>query len=326
MAGEHSSSDNNSEQNRIPFRQRFPRLTAILVMTGIFAGPQDAISEKKEPFIPKDIPDFVESGAKPQKVSTADILTPDEIDALLNPSEPVSQRTQYTAAERKTQRFMESKFTKLTGLSLEDVEPGSIRVEHSGDAAILKYTPVGSNLSKGLKFQSAAKAEEVAGHLNDLSNYRAEISQISHAHNLDEVAFTEQEADPISPISMRQNWAQMLREHAANADKKHNAGLNSGHDFNYAALAANEVMDVLELDHEELSYVTSLYGNLIVTLKDDREYYVMKSDYEALGITDFSGYSEDVAQVMNKNIYRVNNNMDVEDYDYGDDRPVPMVS
>ena len=277
-------------------------------------------------FDPDNLPDFGESTPNAQTMSTRNIVTDEELEALLNPTEPVSQRTQYTAAERKTQRFMESTFTRLTGVQLKDVEPGSIRVENNGGTPILKYQRVGSEVSNGLKFSSPEKAEKVAGHLNDLSNYRAEISEISHAHNIDEVAFEEQEADSSSPISMRQNWAQMLKGHAANADKKHNAGLNSGHDFNYAALAADDVMDTLELDYEELHSASSLYGNLIVTLNDGREYYVMKSDYEALGLPDFSGYSEEVAQVINKDIVRLKNNLDMEDYDYDDNRPAPMAA
>jgi hypothetical protein len=117
-----------------------------------------------------------------------------------------------------------------------------------------------------------------------------------------------------SNYEARKEWAAMLRGFG---EKKHNAGLDSVTSFNCASLAAAEVLGVLDLEYEDLKSVEAKNGDLILSLQDNREFNLMSRDYDALGLSDMVGASEEIATVMNKNICREYAGLAPEAYDLG---------
>ncbi len=231
---------------------------------------------------------------------------------------PNSEARSSKSLSMKTNKQYAAKFEKVTGVSFDDVEPGSLRLEQDGNKTVLRYRKKGEEASHGMKFQNADLANKVKDSLEGLQQHRASIVEKSHAHNIDEVAFARAKQDPNSAISMRIAWKKMLESYSVN---KFNAGLEDSADFNHATLAANEIMNVLELDYADINSVAVHNGDLYVDLKDGNMFVFGEEDQAALNITDYDKYADEIAQVMNNNVVRARgSNTAPEAYDLRDEQ------
>jgi hypothetical protein len=211
---------------------------------------------------------------------TDSAITAEEIDALLERDKPDDETVDIEAEtvtacdvvsdseKPNLQGFWQKKWASLrenmgyfiSGLSMKSTDVGEVQTAmRPGESEGLSNAEIEAEFAR-------LHAEDVEAHAEytepddgcdpfltrtDLSDG---LSEMVHQHKVGERSSSQ------SNYEMRKAWAQMVRGFG---EHKHNAGLENATDFNYASLAASDVLKIVDLDYGDLKSVEAKNGDLV---------------------------------------------------------------